>query len=151
MFSGNTFFKWKPKKKSPGSTFPINYDDIFHYLIKLLTAAFQKQALEVILHKIQDCQQESVGFFVSRMKLLRNLGYSNGKKRCMQGCQKHPRDLNSAEQTLILCLWPILLPIVPEDDLRTYKRPTQQIKQYKHISRIMKRCLATIWKDVIYF
>lgn len=86
----------------------MNYDDIFHYLIKLLTAAFQKGALEVILHKIQDCQQDSVRFFVSRKKLLTHLGYSDGKKRCMLACQKHPRDLNTAEQTLILCLQPIL-------------------------------------------
>lgn len=79
------FLQMETKKKSPGLTLPINYDDIFHYLIKLLTAAFQKQALEVILHKIQDCQQESVGFFVSHKKLLTNLGYSNGKKKMYAG------------------------------------------------------------------
>lgn len=46
MFSGNTYFQWQQKEKQ--------ILKCFHCLIKLLTAALQNQALEVILHKIQD-------------------------------------------------------------------------------------------------
>lgn len=100
-------FQMAGKKRIHWWTFQINYD-IFHCLIKLLTAAVQKQALEVFLHKIQDSGSKNLFDFSFLARTFCQILATVMEKRRMLGCQKHPRDLYWAEQTLILCQWPIL-------------------------------------------